>query len=156
MKLHIIYLRTMDDSPEVKMTAATTSMAFAKEELRKARQEEAEWMEGKSEGDGDWAEACMSSFNIPNKTVPIPVRPGDAISVFVETMWYDGVETTVEPFPDETKAGEYLELRKRQLLGELPGITPYDDGESLDETRHLYDEEIQLDVFFDIVNLKLL
>ena len=150
MKLYIVYFRTMQDSPDVKIRCATTNEALAKDEYKKAKKEKREWMKDVSEDSGDWAEACMKSFNIKKER-----KPGDKIFVLVENVWCECVDTTIKPFIYQEDAEGQWKTSKENLLNEFPDLTPFNEYESIDEATHLEDPSVMVDVFLYIEEVTL-
>lgn len=145
MKLYIVYFRTMQDSPDVEIRCVTASETKANEAFKKAKEEEREWMEDVDEDSGNWAEACMESFDISEDR-----KPGDIMYVVVETVWHEYVETTVCPFLYEVNAKTQVELRREELLSDYPGLEPFDEDELIHESMHLEDPCVMVDVYFCI------
>lgn len=144
MKLYIIYFRTMENSPEVTIRCATTNKAVANAAFQKAKNDEAEWMKDVDEDSGDWAEACMESFDMPENR-----NPGDTIYVFVETEWIECVKTTIHPFLYKVNAESRLKFRKEHYLEDYPNLEPL-DAETVKDAMSLEDSSIMIDVYFSI------
>lgn len=143
MKIHIVYLRTMQNSPEVRIISATTDEALAREAFVRAKQEEAEWQDDSDSG--DWAEACLESFDIPND-----LHHGEKIHIVVETVWHEVVETTLSPFLYKLNAVDRVNERRQAYLEEYHGLVPYDEEEPVNEAMHLRDPSVMVDVYFSI------
>lgn len=149
MKLHIVYFRTMVDSPEVTIECVTASKDIAERALLQAKREEEEWMADEDEDSGNWAEACMASFDMPDT-----IKEGDTIHVVVETFWEEVVSTCIYPFIHEENAMSHAALRKFDYLNDYPGLVPFDEDETIQEAMHLEDPDVAVDVYFDIVDVK--
>lgn len=145
MKLYIVYYRTMQDSPDVHIVCATADESVANENYLLAKKWEDEFMEDCDEDSGDWAEACMESFDMSEDR-----KPGDHVYVYVETMWLEGVETSVHPFLYEVNAQSMRQVRKDVCREEYPGLVPLDDDESFNEATHLQDDSVMVDFYFDV------
>ena len=144
MKLYIIYLRTMENSPEVRIIGATTNMKKADDLYEQASREANEWMADTDEDSGDWAEACMKSFDMTEDC-----KTGDTIYVFVETEWLECVETTIHPFLYKVSAESQLKSRKQDYLEDYPNLEPL-DAETVKDAMSLEDPSIMIDVYFSI------
>lgn len=142
MKLYIVYFRTMENSPVVRIITATTDEAIANEKFKKAKEKEAEWMKDEDEDTGNWAEACMESFDITEDC-----KAGDTIYVLVETLWHEVVETSVSPFIYEANAVATQTFHKEDVLKDYPDIVPFDDDETFDEALHLCDDSVMVDYY---------
>lgn len=143
MKIHIVYLRTMQNSPEVRIISATTDETLAQEALAKAKQEEAEWQDASDSG--DWAEACMESIDMLAH-----LHRGEKIHVVVETVWHEGVETTISPFLYKQNALNRVNERRQARLEEYDRLIPYDEEEPVDEAMHLHNPSVMVDIYFSI------
>ena len=150
MKLYVVYFRTMQDSPDVEIRCVTADETKAKTAFEKAKKEEREWMADEEEDSGNWAQACMATFEMTEQR-----NSGDTIFLVVETVWCECVETTVTPYLYEINANTNVGFRKEDLLKDFPGLTPFDDGESIEESMHLEDPSVMVDVYFDVVEAKL-
>lgn len=143
MKIHIVYLRTMQNSPEVRIISATTDETLAQEAFARAKQEEVEWQDASDSG--DWAEACTESIDMLAH-----LHRGEKIHVVVETVWHEGVETTISPFLYEQNAVNRVNERRQARLEEYDRLIPYDEEESVDEAMHLHNPSVMVDVYFSI------
>jgi hypothetical protein len=148
-QLNIVYFRTMVDSPEVSIECVTTSKFIAERALLKAKREEEEWMADEDEDSGNWAEACIRTFEIPND-----IKEGDTIHLVVETSWDEEVATGIYPFVRKEDAVSLLKYAKQDWLEKCPGLVPFDEDETFDEAMVLEDEDEQVTIFFDIVDAK--
>ena len=142
MKLYIVYFRTMQDSPSVEIQCVTTNEQLANEKFKKAKEEEAEWMKDEDEGSGNWAEACMESFDMTEDC-----KTGDTIYVLVETLWHEVVETSVSPFTYEANAVAMQIFHKEDVLKDYPDIVPFDDDETFAAALHLCDDSVMVDYY---------
>ena len=144
MKIYVVYFRTMENSPEVTIRCATTNKAVANAAFQKAKDDEAEWMKDVDEDSGDWAEACMKSFNLSEKR-----NPGNTIYVVVETVWHEVVETEIFPFLYELNAKSHVKFLRQDRYDEYVGLVPY-DGEPLHDAMHLEDPDVAVDIYYSI------
>lgn len=145
MKLYVIYFRTMVDSPEVEIKCATTSKFIAEQALTKAQREAEEWMADEDEDSGNWAEACIMTTIVSEDT-----RPGDMFFAVIETDWVEEVSTSIKIHGSDSWAKEGIEFRKRRLLKEDPGLVPYDEDESFEESMHLHNPDVMSDHYFSV------
>lgn len=150
MKIHVIYFRTMQDSPEVEIISVTANSEVAKAMFKKAKKREREWMKDVDEDSGDWAEACRKSFDMSEER-----KPGDTIHLLIETVWCECVETTIWPFLYELNADAQLEIRRQNALKEFPGLTPFDEDDCILDSTHLVDPSVAVDVCFGIESVVL-
>lgn len=134
----------MENSPEVRIIAATTDKSLAYEKFRQAKKMEAEWMADVDGDSGDWAEACIRVWDVPG------VRSGDHIHILVRTEWYEEVSTDVYPFFSVVGAKDLVSLMKDDSKERYPGITPFNEEETFEETMHLEDPELAVDIYFSI------
>ena len=146
MKLYVVYLRTMADSPEVKIKCATTSKFIAEQALTMAQREADEWMADEDEDSGNWAEACIKTFD----GISAAYGPGSLLYVTVETAWIEEVSTTLHLNGTIFSARDYVALRKRILLNEDPDLEPYDEGETIEESMHLHNPGVMSDYYFSV------
>lgn len=145
MKLYVVYFRTMQDSPEVKIKCATTSKFIAEQALTKAQREAEEWMADEDEDSGNWAEACIMTTIVSEDT-----RPGDMFFAMIETDWVEEVSTSIKIHGSDFWAEKGIEFRKRGLLKEDPGLVPFDEDESFEESMHLHNPDVMSDYYFSI------
>lgn len=145
MKLYIVYYRTMIDSPDVNIVCATTDLDLANENFLLAKKWEEEFMADEDEDSGNWAEACMESFDMSEDR-----EPGEHVYVYVETKWLEGVETSIHPFLYEENAKSMRRVRKEVCREDYPELVTLDDDESFDEATHLQDDSVMVDFYFDV------
>ena len=145
MKLYVVYFRAMQDSPEVEIECVTTSKFIAEQALTKAQREAEEWMADEDEDSGNWAEACIMTALVGEDT-----RPGDMFFAMIETDWVEEVSTSIKIHGSDFWAEKGIEFRKRRLLKEDPGLVPYDEDESFEESMHLHNPDIMSDYYFSI------
>lgn len=150
MKINIVYLRTMENSPKVRIIGATASNEMAHLLFKKAKAEETEWMATEEKDSGNWAEACMMSYEMADKR-----KPGDKVYFVVETLWVEYVRTIVTPFLYEINAKTYVDDQKRAYMEEFPGLEPFRENETILESMHLEDPGIMADVYFSIESVSL-
>lgn len=143
MKLYIVYLRTMENSPEVEIKTVTTSKAIADEKFKEAKAEGEEWMKDVEDETGDWAEAAIADL-----TVPWEVKPGGTVEVGIITEWLEMVDTEITVFPDEPSAMDYIGKKKKELLEQRETLYPFDEDETIEESTHLVDESVMVDYYF--------
>ena len=136
----------MVDSPEVEIKCATTSKFIAEQALTKAQREADEWMADEDEDSGNWAEACIKTFD----GISPEYGPGSLLYVTVETAWVEEVSTTLHLNGTETSARSFVELRKRMLLNEDPDLVPYNEDDTFEESMHLHNPDVMSDYFFSI------
>lgn len=146
MKLYLVYLRTMVDSPEVEIKCATTSKFIAEKALARAKQEADEWMADEDEDSGNWAEACIKTFD----GITDECGPGWVLYVTIETAWFEEVSTKIHINGNEFWAQKYVELRKKILVREDEGLAPFDEDETLQESMHLCNPDVMSDYYFSI------
>lgn len=145
MKLYVVYLRTMIDSPEVEIKCATTSEFIAEQALTRAQREAEEWMADEDEDSGNWAEACIMTA-----IVSLDTRPGDMFFAMIETDWVEEVTTSIKIHGSSFWAKKGIELRKRKLLEDDPNLVPYDEDETLEESMHLHNPDVMSDYYFSV------
>lgn len=145
MKLYIVYFRTFENSPEVEIRCATTNKELAKEALKKAKKEAREWMKDVNEDSGDWADAHMETFDLTEER-----KAGDKLFLLIETVWCECVETNIWPFLCEINADTHLEIRRQAALKDFPGLTPFNEDDTILDSTHLEDPEVAVDVYFSI------
>lgn len=145
MKLYVVYFRTMVDSPEVTIKCATTSKFIAEQALTKAQREAEEWMADEDEDSGNWAEACIMTTIVSEDT-----RPGDMFFAMIETDWVEEISTSIKIHGSDFWAKKGIEFRKRRLLKEDPGLVPYDEDETFEESMHLHNPGVMSDYYFSI------
>lgn len=149
MKLYIIYIRTMENSPEVRIVGATNDMKKADDLYEQASREANEWMADTDEDSGDWASAHQRTVDMAGE-----LKPGDTIYAVVQTVWHEVVETTITPFFFEINAKSHVKFLRQQRLMDYPELTPF-DGEPADEAMHLEDPCGMVDVYFSIETVTL-
>jgi hypothetical protein len=147
MKIYVIYFRTMDNSPSTEILCVTADKALADAEYRKAKQEEREFMkEAKEDDSSDWADACRRT-----QSVPADVKPEDMVKVAVYTEWMEFVDTQVKVFLDEASATKWMEKKRAEAIESYgPDLQPFDEGDTVEESNHLCDESVMVDVEFAI------
>ena len=136
----------MVDSPEVEIKCATTSKFIAEQALTKAQREAEEWMADEDEGSGNWAEACIKTFD----GISPAYGQGALVYVTVETAWVEEVSTTLHLNGTEPSARDFVELRKRMLLNEDPDLVPYNEDETFEESMHLHNPDVMSDYYFSV------
>lgn len=146
MKLYVVYFRTMQDSPEVEIRCVTTSKFIAEQALTKAQREAEEWMLDENEDSGNWAEACIKTFDGISPAYGL----GSLVYVTVETVWHEEVFTALHLNGTEFGARDYVALRKRLLIKDDPYIEPYDEDETIEESMHLHNPDVMCDYYFSI------
>ena len=146
MKIYVVYFRTMVNSPEVEIKCATTSKFIAEQALTKAQREADEWMADEDEDSGNWAEACIKTFD----GISPAYGPGSLVYVTVETEWIEEVSTKLHLNGTEPSARDYVELRKKILIKEDPDLVLYDEDETLEESMHLHNPDVLSDYYFSI------
>lgn len=141
MKLYVVYFRTMQDSPEVRIVGVTTSPMKANAIFEDAKRQEQEWMSDEDPDSGNWAEACMQTFDgLKN------VEPGTELYVAVMTSWYEAVETDLNLHGTRESAEKWIDLQRSRVLTEDPDLTPFDE----DDDMHLHNESVMSDYYFSI------
>lgn len=140
MKLYIVYLRTMENSPEVTILSVTGDPKLAYAKFTEAQKDDFE-----DEDSGDWRLAGIAEVDFPSE-----VRPGDMLRVVIETDWVEAVESTLKVFRTEDEAMEFIAAEKERLLEENPDLVPFDEDETIEESMHLRDEDLMEDVYFGI------
>lgn len=146
MKLYVVYLRTMVNSPEVEIKCATISKFIAEQALTKAQQEAEEWMADEDEDSGNWAEACIKTFD----GISDDIGPGSLLYVTVVTTWVEEVTTTLRLNGSEFWAKKYVDFRKRALIREDSNLVPYAEEETFEESMHLHNPDVMSDYYFSI------
>ena len=151
MKLYVVYYRTMENSPEVRIVTATTDKAVAKAAYKKSKKEERQFIKDAEEYESDdWAQAHMKTFVFDEGKL------GDSVFVFVETIWHECVETIVYPFLNEEGADAQLEFAREKARKDYPGIRPFDDDEPFEESFHLHDDSVMVDVYLGVEKVTLI
>jgi hypothetical protein len=145
MKLYVVYFRTMQDSPEVKIVSLTTSKKKADEKFAEAKKWEEEWMADEDEESGNWAEACIMTTIVSEDT-----RPGDMFFAMIETDWVEEVSTSIKIHGSDFWAEKGIEFRKRKLLEDDPNLVPYDEDDTIEESMHLHNPDVMSDYYFSI------
>ena len=140
MKLYVVYFRTMQDSPEVKIVSLTTSKKKADEKFAEAKKWEEEWMADEDEESGNWAEACIMTTIVSEDT-----RPGDMFFAMIETDWVEEVSTSIKIHGSDFWAEKGIEFRKRKLLEDDPNLVPYDEDDTIEESMHLHNPDVMSD-----------
>lgn len=146
MKIYVVYFRTMVDSPEVEIRCATTSKFIAEQALTKAQREAEEWMADEDEDSGNWAEACIKTFD----GISDDIGPGSLLYLTVVTTWVEDVSTTLRLNGSEFWAKKYVDFRKRFLIKEDPNLIPYDEDETFEESMHLHNPDVMSDYYFSV------
>lgn len=146
MKIYVVYLRTMVDSPEVEIKCATTSKFIAEQALTKAQREAEEWMADEDEDSGNWAEACIKTFD----GISPAYGQGSLVYVTVETSWVEEVTTMLHLNGTKPSAMDYVNLRKKILIKDDPNLAPYDEDETLEESMHLHNPDVMSDYYFSV------
>ena len=149
-RLNVVYFRTMVDSPEVTIECATTSRLLAERALLQAKRQEEEWMADEDEDSGNWAEACIRTFEVPGS-----LKEGDTINLVVLTEWYEEVTTNIYPLIRKDDAETMAQVIKRDYLEQYPGLTPFDEDETIEEATHLEDPDVAVDIYVDIQSVTL-
>ena len=149
-RLNVVYFRTMVDSPEVTIECATTSRLLAERALLQAKRQEEEWMADEDEDSGNWAEACIRTFEVPNS-----LKEGDTIHLVVETCWHEEVTTNIYPLIRKDDAESLVRVIKDDYLQDYPGLTPFDEDESIEDATHLEDPDVAVDIYLDIQSVTL-
>ena len=149
-RLYIVYFRTMEDSPRVTIECATTSRFLAERALLQAKRQEEEWMADEDEDSGNWAEACIRTFEVPNS-----LKEGDSINLVVETCWHEEVTTNIYPLIRKDDAESLVRVIKDDYLKDYPGLTPFYEDESIQEATHLEDPSVAVDIYVDIQSVTL-
>jgi hypothetical protein len=150
-RLYIVYFRTMVDSPEVTIECATTSRFLAERALLQAKRQEEEWMADEDEDSGNWAEACIRKFD----NMPDTLKEGDTIHVVVNTRWEEEVDTWINAFVRKDEATNLADYYKQWYLADYPGLTPFDEDETIEEATHLEDPDVAVDIYVDIQSVTL-
>lgn len=145
MKIYVIYLLTMEDSPEVTIKCVTTNGYIAEREFDRARKEEMDYNEDQDEDSGNWAEAYIMTTIVSEDT-----RPGDMFFAMIETDWVEEVSTSIKIHGSDFWAEKGIEFRKRKLLEDDPNLVPYDEDESFEESMHLHNPDVMSDYYFSI------
>lgn len=146
MKIYVVYFRTMQDSPEVEIKCATTSKFIATQALTKAQREAEEWMADEDEDSGNWAEACIKTFD----GISDDIGHGSLLYVTVETTWVEEVSTRLHLFGSEFWAKKHIGLRKKILVHEDPHLEPFDEDETFEESMHLHNPGVMSDYYFSV------
>ena len=150
MKLFVVYFRTMEDSPEVHICAVTTDETVAKTAYKKAKKDERHLMKDAEDNESDdWAQAHMKTFVFDEGKL------SKEVFVFVETVWHEFVETIVYPFLNEEGAEAQLEFARKKAKKDYPGIRPFDD-EPFEESFHLHDDNVMVDVYLGVEKVTLI
>lgn len=145
MKLYIVYFRTMCDSPDVEIKCVTTDETLANESFLEWKRYEDDINAREDLDSSDWCEACMETFDMTEER-----KPGDTIYVYIETIWYEVVETTIVPFLYEENAEIQLKMRRLALLEEFPDAEPFDEDDDPAEALHWEDPDVAVDIYFSI------
>ena len=143
MKIYIVYLRTFENSPEVEIISVTTEEGKAKAAMTKAKEMEKEWMKDADENSCDWAEACMVEHDVAGD-----FKAGDSVGVSIITSWVDYVRTEVQAFHDLPSASNHISERKKLDLDEWKTLLPFDEDETIEESMHLVDESVMIDIYY--------
>jgi hypothetical protein len=146
MKIYVIYLLTMEDSPEVTIKCVTTNGYIAEREFDRARKEEMDYNEDQDEDSGNWAEAYIKTFD----GISPAYGRGSLVYVTVETAWAEEVSTTLHLNGTEPSAMDYVNLRKKILIKDDPNLVPYDEDETLEESMHICNPDVMSDYYFSI------
>lgn len=145
MKLYVVYFRTMQDSPEVKIVSLTTSKKKADEKFAEAKKWEEEWMADEDEESGNWAEACITTTVVSDD-----IGPGSEMYIGIKTTWIEDVKTTVNVFGSMFWAKKWLGFQKRGIILKDNGARPFYGDETLEESMHLRNPEFMSDYYFSI------
>ena len=144
MELYIVYLHTMENSPEVRIIGATADKKKANEMYWDTYREANEWMSTRDEDSGSWASAHKKTFDMNEG-----LKPGDTVYVTIETLWHEIIKTTLTPYIHESTAKRHIEFLRQDMLKTSPGLTPY-DGEPDEGAMHFEDPSVMVDVYFGI------
>ena len=68
----------------------------------------------------------------------------------IETDWVEEVSTSIKIHGSDFWAEKGIEFRKRRLLKEDPGLVPYDEDESFEESMHLHNPDVMSDYYFSV------
>lgn len=136
----------MQDSPEVRIVAVTTSMQKANAIFEDAKRQEEEWMADEGPDSGNWAEACMETFDGLRD-----IEPGTELYVAIMTSWCEVVETKLNLCGTRESAEMWIDLQRRCVLTEDPDLTPFDE----DDDMHLHNESVMSDYYFSIEKVTL-
>ena len=145
MKVYVVYFRTMQDSPDVRIAGVTNNYAKAQVLFEDAKRQEADWMADEDEDSSNWAEACMAKFD-GLKSLEV----GDKLFVGIFTSWIDVVETEIHLGGSEESIQNWISLRKRDLLREDPNLVPFDETETVEESMHLCNPDVMSDYYFSV------
>lgn len=100
-------------------------------------------MKDTDDDSGDWAEVCLKE---------LPVRrnytPGDTAFVTVITRWIEAIHTDVKIHPNEKVVDKHITEEKKKDIAENIDLIPYDEDETLEESVHLADEDVMLDIYY--------
>ena len=144
MKIYVVYFRTMQDSPEVEIKCVTTSRELAYAKFHEAKEDEEAWNE--DDGSGNWAEACIKTFD----GISDEVGRSSLLYVTVETTWVEEVSTRLHLFGSEFWAKKHIGLRKKILVHEDPNLEPFDEDETFEESMHLHNPGVMSDYYFSV------
>lgn len=145
MKVYVVIMRTMENSPDVRIVSVTTSKAIANEKLKQVEAEVEEWMRDTDDDSSNWADAAIGTAKKQPR-----VKPGDKLTIVTITEWIEDVDTEIVVLPDEPTAKGFIADRKKFLLEEDPDLLPFDEDETLEESMHLCDESIMADYYFNV------
>ena len=146
MKTYVVYLTTMENSPEVEILSVTTSKKIADEKFKVAMEREEEWIADVEEDSGDWAQASMIELYTPPG-----ITEGKEAFVVVMNEWCDEVTTSICPFPSKSEAKWWVDSWKKNLTESDDRIEPYDEDDTIEESMHLRNPYIMIDYYFSIV-----
>lgn len=142
MKVYIVYLLSMENSPEVTIQTVTADKERAEDEYKRAKALIAMWRADDPDSDC-WAEAHIEEAEID-------AALGDTVWTVTSTCWYEVVSTGISAFLTEEEAKEFVASEKTRLLAENEDLMPFDEDEALEESMHLCDESVMVDYYFMI------
>lgn len=144
MMIYVVYLLTMQDSPNVEIRCVTVNKSLAFEKFHEAKIDEGIWNE--DDGSGDWAEAYIKTFD----GVSSEIGHGSLLYVTVEIEWIEEIFATLHLNGSEFWAKKYIELRKKTLLKEDPDLEPLYEEDTIEESMHLCNPSVMSDYFFSV------
>ena len=147
MRIFIVYQRIFNNSPDVKILCATTDKGLAKKVYDKRKKTIKKDFD---EENDDWGEVCITSQSLPGT-----FKKGDTVEVNIITTWFEYVKTEVKLFPDKKSSLEYISERKKADLKKYESLVPFDEDETFEESFHLCDEDIAVDIYYSSETVKL-
>lgn len=145
MKIYVVYFRTMQDSPDVRVVSVTSNAKVAKRVFNDAKAQAEDWMADEDDDSGNWAEARMETFDGIRD-----IAVGSLLFVGIFTNWTESVETEIHLGGSESSIRSWISLRKRDLLREDPNIEPFDEDEAIEESMHLCNPDVMSDYYFSV------